>query len=173
MMEFFTLGKHTYFANEPSNAWSVPVVIGAFTSIARDFTVIGGTHPSVINKKVVSNFPFKELWKADYEPCLNAKMGRRIDIGNDVWIGTNVTIIDGSKIGDGAIIGAKAVIAGEIPPYAVAVGNPIKIVRYRYTEEQIKKLLKIKWWDWKDDIILKHMPLFIDIDKFIATFYEE
>jgi carbonic anhydrase/acetyltransferase-like protein (isoleucine patch superfamily) len=90
-----------------------------------------------------------------------------------VFIGMNVTILDGVTIGDGAVIGAGAVVSKDIPPYAVAVGNPIKIVKYRYIEAQIDCLLKIKWWDKDLDTLKLVEKYFFEIDQFIKFFDEE
>ena len=76
-----------------------------------------------------------------------------IIIGNDVWIGAKSTIMSGVKIGDGAIIGATATVSKDVPPYAIVVGNPAKIVKYRFTENQIESLMKIAWWNWTEDRI--------------------
>lgn len=95
---------------------------------------------------------------------------KKITIGNDVFIGANVTILDGVTIGDGAVIGAGAVVSKDIPPYAIAVGAPIKIIRYRFTEKQIDALLRIKWWDW-DVVDLKEVErMFFDVDEFINKY---
>jgi acetyltransferase-like isoleucine patch superfamily enzyme len=68
-------------------------------------------------------------------------------IGNDVWLGNNVVVLEGVTIGDGACIGANAVVTKDIPPYAVAAGIPARVLRYRFTEETIERLLAVKWWD--------------------------
>lgn len=95
---------------------------------------------------------------------------KRITIGNDVFVGANVTILDGVTIGDGAIIGAGAVVSKDIPPYAIAVGAPIKIIRYRFTEKQIDALLRIQWWNW-DVVDLKEIEkMFFDVDGFIKKY---
>ena len=77
----------------------------------------------------------------------------RIRIGNDVFIGMGVTVLDGVTIGDGAIIGAGAVVSKDIPPYAIAVGCPIRVVRYRFDEETVRQFLDLKWWDKGDDCL--------------------
>ena len=92
---------------------------------------------------------------------------KRIHIGNDVFIGTNVTVIDGITIGDGAIIGAGAVVTKDIPPYAIAVGCPIKVIKQRFNEEQRKIIQKLKWWDWDTEKLYLVEKYFFDIEKFI------
>ena len=74
-----------------------------------------------------------------------------IIIENDVWIGAKSTIMSGVKIGNGAVIGATATVTKDVPPYAIVVGNPGKIVKYRFTEKQIELLLKISWWNWDEE----------------------
>lgn len=76
-----------------------------------------------------------------------------IIIGNDVWIGAKSTIMSGVNIGNGAVIGSNSTITKDVPPYAIVVGNPGKIVKYRFNEKQIESLLKISWWDWTEDRI--------------------
>lgn len=92
---------------------------------------------------------------------------KQIHIGNDVFIGANVTVLDGITIGDGAVIGAGAVVSKDIPPYAVAVGCPIRIVRYRLEETQIGELKKIEWWNYDDERLKEVEQFFFDVDKFI------
>lgn len=82
-----------------------------------------------------------------------------IVIGNDVWIGADVTIMSGVTIGDGAVIGTCAVVAKNIPAYAIAVGNPARVVRYRFDDAIIKKLLELKWWNWPLERIRKNVHL--------------
>jgi len=94
---------------------------------------------------------------------------KRIVIGNDVFIGRNVIILDGVTIGDGAVIGAGALVSKNIPPYAIAVGNPIKVIKYRFTEDVIDQLLELKWWD-KDETVLQKVAQFcFDIPSFLKA----
>lgn len=90
-----------------------------------------------------------------------------IIIGNDVFIGANVTILDGIKIGDGAVIGAGAVVSKDIPPYAIAVGCPVSIIRYRFDNEQIDALKKIEWWTFDERKLKEVEKYFFDIEGFI------
>ena len=90
-------------------------------------------------------------------------------IGNDVFIGANVTVLDGVTIGDGAVIGAGAVVSKDIPPYAVAVGCPIRIMKYRFESEQIEALHHIGWWNFNDEKLKKVEQLFFDVNQFIQS----
>ena len=85
-----------------------------------------------------------------------------IVVGNDVWIGHGVTILSGVTIGDGAVIGACSVVSKNIPPYAIAYGNPIRVVRYRFSKEIIEKLLKIAWWDRGEQFVKDNADLLLD-----------
>ena len=96
--------------------------------------------------------------------------GKDIIIGNDVWIGKGASILSGVKIGDGVIVGAHTVVSKDVPPYAVIVGNPYVIKRYRYSPEIIDKLLKIKWWEWSDEIIKERILDFREINQFIELY---
>ena len=88
-----------------------------------------------------------------------------IRVGNGVWIGYGVTLLSGITIGDGAVIGACSVVSKDIPPYAIAYGNPIKVKRYRFDYDTITKLLSIAWWDRGQDFINKNADLLFDEDK--------
>lgn len=93
---------------------------------------------------------------------------KRIKIGNDVWLGHNVLITNYANIGNGVIVGAGAIITKEVPDYAVVVGVPARIIRYRYMPEQIAALNEIAWWDWSDDEIRKNYDdFFLPVEVFI------
>ena len=128
--------------------------LGNFAVLSKD-TVIGtGAHPtnyitphSIFYKK--GAWPWHDDWIAPIE--FNKK--RRITIGNDVWIGRRCMVLDGVTIGDGAIIAAGAVVTKDIPPYAIAGGVPAKVIKYRFPQEVIDRLLEIRWWDLSDEEI--------------------
>jgi len=83
-----------------------------------------------------------------------------ITIGNDVWIGTGATIINGVDIGDGAVIGANTIVTKNVPPYSIVIGNPGKVLKKRFSDDQITKLLNLKWWDLPLEIIRKNFEIF-------------
>ncbi|MFP4457060.1 MAG: chloramphenicol acetyltransferase [Clostridia bacterium] len=94
-------------------------------------------------------------------------------IGNDTWIGHGALISPNVKIGDGAVIGQGAVVTRNVPPYAIAVGVPARVIRFRFSKEVIDKLKKIKWWDWDYELIKERIDDFsIPIEEFVSKYYE-
>lgn len=135
------------------------LVIGKFCCIAKgvEFIMNGANHMM----DCLTAYPFELIdeFKGLSRP-FDARTNRGDTIiGNDVWIGQNVTILPGIHIGDGAIIGANAVVGKNIPPYALAVGNPIQIKKFRFDEETINLLLQFKWWDKDIEEIKELIPL--------------
>ena len=94
-----------------------------------------------------------------------------ISIENDVWIAGGVSIKPGVTIGNGSVIGARAVIAKDVPPYAVVVGNPGRIIKYRFSDEVIADLLQLRWWEYD----FHEFPIFNDIEitEFISVINSE
>ena len=97
----------------------------------------------------------------------------KIEIGNDVWIGRGSVFKSTNPnkpliIGDGAVIASNSVVVKNVPPYAIVGGNPAKIIKFRFSEDVIEALLRIKWWDWDIDKIHDNFKYFNDIEKFIS-----
>jgi len=82
-----------------------------------------------------------------------------IVIGNDVWIGQNVTILPGVTVGDGAIIGANTTVSKNIAAYSIVAGNPARVIKKRFDDETIQKLLSLAWWDWDSEKIFQNRKL--------------
>lgn len=163
------IGKETYIGRYTDINSSI---IGKFCSIGPGCKIGLNNH----NLNSVTTHPFINFKsfgfvKKNYHP-FDAKENSRnhLVIGNDVWIGANVIILRGVKIGDGAVIGAGAVVTKNVPAYSISVGNPAKVMRYRYSNTQISELLKIKWWDWNEEQIKLNIESFYDINSFINKF---
>ena len=149
------------------------ILLGNYCALARGITfMIGMNH----DYGAVTTYPFhtaggkRDVMIANRDFAVNHN---QIVIGNDVWIGFGVTILGGVRIGNGAVIGAGAVVAKDIPPYAIAVGNPVRIIKYRFPDEVIHKLQKIKWWNWPHEKVLRNQQLLEHVDEFIAKYYHE
>lgn len=159
------IGDYSYFSG---NAIVSNTTVGKFCSIGPNFMCGWGGHPtngistSPVFYSKDAKFSFSKENKIDEHP--------KITICNDVFIGANVTVLEGVTIGDGAIIGAGAVVSKDIPPYAIAVGCPIQIKRYRFSDEQISQLQKIQWWNFDESELKSVEQLFFDVDKFIQKF---
>ncbi len=85
-------------------------------------------------------------------------------IGNDVWIGYDALIMPGVKIGDGAVIGARSVVTKDVDPYTIVGGNPAKVIRKRFDDSTIEKLLEIKWWNWEIEKVMENYHAIMECD---------
>lgn len=142
---------------------SPEITIGSFCSLASNIIIGPGDHP--IN--YLSTSPFLYMDNLGYSDSQgNEIFLKPCKIGNDVWIGDNVFIKGGVFVWDGAIIGAGAVVTKDVPPYAIVEGVPAKLILYRFDNDTISKLLKLRWWDLPDEII-RQIP-FRDINKAIV-----
>ena len=135
------------------------LIIGRFCSIACGAKFIFNSANHTLSSLSTYPFPiFYEEWGQDIGEVASAWDNKGdIVIGNDVWIGYGAVILSGVTIGDGAIIGTNALVTKDIPPYTIAGGIPAKTIRKRFYEEKISALMKIKWWDWSQEKILKHL----------------
>lgn len=126
------------------------LIIGRFVAIAAGVRIFmnGGTH----DMDGFSTYPFNIFghgWEAGFDPARRAAANRGdTTIGHDVWIGTGAALMPGVSIGPGAIIAAHAVVTRDVPPYALAAGNPARVVRLRFDEATVATLLRVAWWDW-------------------------
>ncbi|MDR3564801.1 MAG: CatB-related O-acetyltransferase [Negativicutes bacterium] len=154
--ENVTIGRYTYIGD--NNRIAHNVTIGNFCSFGTNIQVSVGIHPLTW----LSSSPFQ--YRSDdkvyncIEPKLQFTESPPTLIGHDVWVGTMAVIMGGLTIGTGAVIGAGAIVTKNVPPYAIVGGVPAKIIRYRFNEETIKRLLESKWWE-KDVKELIDLPL--------------
>lgn len=135
------------------------LIIGKFCMIASDvrFIMNGANHLT----DAISTYPFA-IFGGDWSNAMDGKTyptkGDTI-IGNDVWIGYNATIMAGVKVGDGAIIATNSVVTKDVEPYTVVGGNPAREIKKRFSDEHIKLLLELKWWDWSLEEITENVQI--------------
>lgn len=151
--------------------------IGRYCSISNRVRSVKGrhpidtfvsTHPCFYSVNKQSGFTYVDFNKFEEYKCADNE-GHDIVIGNDVWIGSDVLIISGVTIGDGAVVLAGAVVTKDVPPYAVVGGVPAEITKYRFSENQRRKLLEIGWWDKPYDWIENYSSYYSDIDSFLSA----
>jgi acetyltransferase-like isoleucine patch superfamily enzyme len=160
--DYVEIGRNSYY--DPHTVRFVThgpgerIVIGKYCSIGP-FTNIctGGMH--LID--LVSSYSFEwaflgpDVAMKRYRPP-----PRNTVIGSDVWIGTHAHILEGARVGHGAVVGARAVVRSDVPDYAIVVGNPAVVVRYRFSNATVRRLLRIAWWDWPEEVIRANMEWF-------------
>lgn len=134
------------------------LVIGKFCMIASGITFImnGANH----KMDGITTYPFNIFgkdWKRIEPEIKELPYKGDTIIGNDVWIGTNVTIMPGIKIGDGAIIATNATVTKDVEPYAIVGGNPATLLRKRFSEQKIERLLDLQWWNWEIEKITENL----------------
>jgi virginiamycin A acetyltransferase len=139
------------------------LIIGKFVQIAHGVQFI--TSSANHQRDGFSTYPFAvfgEPWSSRYQPEWPNK-GDTI-VGNDVWIGHEALIMPAVSIGDGVIIASRSIVTKDIPPYTIVAGNPAQIIRKRFDEQTISKLLEIKWWDWPIEEITNNIHSIVDSD---------
>lgn len=160
-MSLVTSGKHTYGLEFVKTHWgsTSKVNIGSFCSIASNCNIyLGGNH----RPDWVTTFPFGHTAHKTFGQFLNPghpKSNGHVTIGSDVWIADNVTIMSGIHIGHGSVIAANSHVVKNVEPYSIVGGNPARLIRKRFSDEIISKLLKIQWWNWDDGKIQTEIPL--------------
>lgn len=160
------IGDHTYVQK---NAMIAATNIGKYCSIAGNVAIGLPQHEiSLVSSHPVfylQNTPLaRKYCKADY-----GRVTQKVEIDNDVWVGYGAMIMSGIKIGTGAIIGAGSIVTKDVPPYAIVAGTPARLLRYRFDEGLIKRLLASKWWEMPDNWLEAHVDQFLDPLRLLAT----
>lgn len=168
------VGEHSYYAGYPSGrpfeefVWYLSpdfentdeLIIDKYCQIGNGtIFMMGGNQGHLYDW--ITTFPFhfdeKNCWGVDIPNGWKRK-GDTI-IGNDAWIGAESLIMPGVAIGDGAIIASRSVVTKNVEPYTIIGGNPARMIKKRFSDNDIQKLLEMKWWDWPDDKIKENIAI--------------
>jgi acetyltransferase-like isoleucine patch superfamily enzyme len=188
-----TVGIRTYAARTTLiKTWapSERIEIGAWCSIAGEVRIV---HPGVSERltdgggrdvtlrlrgnhrlETATTYPIGIALPDvpfDALPLDGSLQSRPLVIGSDVWIGYRATILGPVTVGHGAVIGAAAVVASDVPPYAIVAGNPSRVLRMRFPDETIARLLRVAWWEWPEERVVAAGEWFLrPVDEFLDKF---
>jgi phosphonate metabolism protein (transferase hexapeptide repeat family) len=153
------LGDYSYVVNDSDIAYAT---IGKFTSIAAMTRINPGNHP--MERASQSHFTYRAsayFDDAQDDAAFFAwRRGHHVSIGHDVWIGHGAIVLPGRNVGTGAVIGAGAVVTKDVPAYAIAVGNPARVLRQRFSDDIAARMQLLAWWDWPHDRLRAALPDF-------------
>jgi virginiamycin A acetyltransferase len=163
------VGEYTYY-DDPDDALGFErdaflyahgperLIIGRYCAIASGvrFVMPGANHADL----GPSTFPFGIFGEPWAERTMDLVMGApsRGDtvVGNDVWLGYRALVLPGVTVGHGAVVAAASVVASDVPPYAIVGGNPARVIRRRYEDQDVERLLRAAWWDWPPELVTEH-----------------
>lgn len=177
------IGEQTRFSGEIGRGSyigrcsSISAVIGRYSCIGAEVQTVSGVHPVSRNVSVhpmfystakqngytyVDNNSFTE--EKYYDPVKHIA----VKIGHDVWIGDRVTLLGGVKIGNGAVIAAGAVVTKDVAPYTIVGGVPARVLRKRFSDQEITFLEKYRWWEKSEEWLAEHAEAFASLETFLA-----
>ncbi len=168
----FSIGDHSYGRPKVRFPESgAKLTIGRYCSIADDVNImLGGNH----RLDFVTTYPFGAMtgvWPEASGLEGYAQTRGDVVIGHDVWLGSGCMILSGITVGDGAVVAARAVVTKDVPPYGVVGGNPAKLIRRRFDDATVERLLAARWWDLPRERIVPLIPLLqsADIEGLLAA----
>jgi len=168
----YNVGKGTY-GDPKIEQWGeqTTLKVGNYCSISGGVKILlGGNHRA----DWITTYPFS-VFRESAKHIKGHPVSRGdVVIGHDVWIGIDATILSGVNIGNGAIIGASAVVSRDVPAYTIVAGNPARVIRQRFSEDDITILQSLKWWYWNDSKLDAAMPYLLDENIYeLSTFSQK
>lgn len=153
------MGDYSYVVNDSDIAYAK---IGKFTSIAAMTRINPGNHP--MDRASQSHFSYRASvyfpGESDDDAFFAWRRAHRVIIGHDVWIGHGAIVLPGRRIGHGAVIGAGSVVTKDVPAYAIAVGNPARVIRQRFADGVAARMQQLAWWNWPHEALHAALPDF-------------
>ena len=163
------IGKYSYIGR---NCFVTNTTIGSFCSIAGKCEIGGTSHPLDWVSTSSTFHKWENVFRKNFARH-EFEIFHATVIENDVWIGTGAMIRAGVHIGTGAVIGMGAVVTKDIGPYEIWAGNPARLIRKRFDDETIKRLLETEWWAADDDTIERYAPYVTNVQDFLKRWEEK
>ena len=160
--ERYEVGRGTY-GKPKIRRFGAPTTlkVGCFCSISDKVQIfLAGNHRT----DWITTYPFSVFRESAKHIGGHPASRGDVIIGHDVWIARDAIILSGIRIGNGAVIGVSAVVTRDVPAYSIVAGNPAKVVRMRFSENEISILQSIEWWNWDDSKLDLAMPYLLDGD---------
>ncbi len=164
------VGQYTYYDDPDDSAgfernvlYHFPfigdkLVIGKYCAIARGAKfIMNGANHAMSGLSTYPFYIFGNGWESAAPGAGDLPWKGDTTIGNDVWIGYESLVMPGVSIGDGAIVAARSVVTGDVPPYSIVGGNPAAVIRRRFPDDVIARLLQVAWWSWPADKVTRHL----------------
>jgi phosphonate metabolism protein (transferase hexapeptide repeat family) len=165
------LGDYSYVVNDSDIAYAK---IEKFTSIAAMTRINPGNHPMERASQAHFSYRASAYFEGEHDEdgFFAWRRAQHVVIGHDAWIGHGAIVLAGRRIGTGAVIGAGAVVTKDIPAYAIAVGNPARIIRQRFPAEIVARMQALAWWNWPHDQLHAALPDFRNLaaEQFLAKY---
>lgn len=171
ILDEVVMGDYSYVVNDSQIAYTA---IGKFCSIAAMTRITPGNHP--MQRATQSHFTYRSSMyfegEADDADFFEWRRSHHVTIGHDVWIGHGAVILPGRTIGSGAVIAAGAIVTKDVAPYTIVAGNPARVIRTRFSEMAVQRLMTLRWWDWSHEQLRRALPDFrkLAIDAFLEKY---
>jgi phosphonate metabolism protein (transferase hexapeptide repeat family) len=164
-----SFGDYSYTAG---NVQIIYAEVGKYCSIANSVRINPGNHPQwrVTQHHMTYRRKQYRLGETDDLEFFQWRKDHNCVIGHDVWIGHGAVIMPGVKIGTGAVIGSGAVVTKNVGPYQVAVGVAAQVIKQRFPDDVIERLLESKWWDWDRATLEERFEDLLQLDVFLSKY---